>query len=97
MWVPGVLLSDFNEVDKAGTDYSALATDLLELLFKKELCAPDDYCCTISKGKTLLNQDLLRGIRCKFMYTISLGRQKCIIIMAILCLNFSAALHYDVL
>ena len=61
--------SDFNEVDKFGTEYNGLATDLLELLFKREMLTPEDYCCTQSKGKTLLNQELLRGIRCKLTYS----------------------------
>ena len=29
-----------NEIDKLGTDYNGLATDLLELLFKREMLTP---------------------------------------------------------
>ena len=66
VWIAGVSLSEFTEVDKFGTECKGLVTDLLELLFKSELLMPEDYCCTQIKGKTLFNQELLRGIRRKF-------------------------------
>ena len=43
VWVSGVTHSDFSEVDKLGSDYNGLGTELLELLFKKELLKPDNY------------------------------------------------------
>ena len=75
VWVSGVVQSDLNEIDKLGTDYNGLATDLLELLFKREMLTPDNYCCTQSKGKMLLNQELLRGIRRKLKNISVLSRR----------------------
>ena len=65
VWVSGVLQSDLNEIDKLGSDYNGLATDLLELLFEREMLNPDNYCCTQSKRKMLLSQELLSEIRHK--------------------------------
>ena len=35
-------------------------------LFKEVEEDPDHVCCTPSKGRQLLDQDLLNGIRCKY-------------------------------
>lgn len=48
IWVSGVVQSDLHEIDKLGTDYNGLATDLLKLLFKREMLTPDNCCCTQS-------------------------------------------------
>ena len=38
-------------------DYIDLSKKLLQLLFNKELSEPDNYCCTKSDGKQLLDQN----------------------------------------
>lgn len=68
----GVSYDDFVLADKQGGDYEVLATRLLELFFKTELLNPDDYCCTASKGKEMLDQERLRGIRCKLFHVKTL-------------------------
>ena len=68
VWVTDVNYTDFVAADKQGGDYEGLATKLLKLLFKTELSNPDEYCCIPSKGKEVLDQEKLRGIRCEYIY-----------------------------
>ena len=52
-------------------DYWQRAKKIFQLIFARELSErPDQVCCTHSEGKELLDQDLLKGIRCKCMYYI---------------------------
>ncbi len=47
-------------------DYESMAKKLFQLIFAKELDEkPKMICCTHSDGKQLLNQEHLKGIRCK--------------------------------
>lgn len=56
------------QLEKSAADYVSLAKLLLQAIFSKELEAAERWCCTKSKGRQLLDQDQLRGIRCKYMY-----------------------------
>ncbi len=50
-------------------DYESMAKKLFQLTFAKELDEkPKMICCTHSDGKQLLNQEHLKGIRCKCLY-----------------------------
>ncbi len=48
-------------------DYESMAKKLFQLIFAKELDEkPNMICCTHSEGKELLDQEQLKGIRCKY-------------------------------
>ena len=57
---------DILAAESSAGDYGQLANSLLDLVFKEELLTPNNYCCTASKGKELLNEERMKGIRSKF-------------------------------
>ena len=59
---------DILAAESSAGDYNQLANALLDIVFEEELQTPDKYCCTISKGKEMLNEDKMRGIRSKFVF-----------------------------
>ena len=54
------------DTEREARSYLGLAKKLHHLLFKEVEEDPDHVCCTPSKGRRLLDQDLLNGIRCKY-------------------------------
>lgn len=66
-WVPHSS-QEIKRLEDAATDYKALAISLFKLVFQSELSeCPDDICCTHSDGRSLIDQEKLRGIRCKLV------------------------------
>ena len=69
VWVPNLTETQLCNIESAASDPETLAMKLFQYIFKSELetlSKADDVCCTKSDGKRLLNQDYLRGIRCKY-------------------------------
>lgn len=62
---------DILAAESSAGDYNQLANALLDIVFKEELLTPDKYCCTSSKGKELLDEEKMRGIRSRFITTKS--------------------------
>ena len=54
---------DILAAESSAGDYNQLANALLDIVFEEELQTPDRYCCTTSKGKELLNEERMKGIR----------------------------------
>ncbi len=72
VFVPGITYKQL-EVAEMAMDYHSMSKKLLQLIFAKELEEkPDKICCTYSEGKELLDQEVLKGIRCKcnVMYVV---------------------------
>jgi len=66
--VPHISDQQIYAAEKASGNAEQLAMKLFLLVFKGALEEkPSAICCTESKGKELLNQDYLRGIRCRFV------------------------------
>ena len=59
---------DFLAAKSSAGDYTQLANALLDNVFEEELQTTDKYCCTSSKGKELLNEEKMRGIRSKSIF-----------------------------
>ena len=51
-------------------DVDPMAKKLFQTVFAEQLQYPDKICCTHSEGKKLLDQELLKGIRCTFIVDI---------------------------
>lgn len=67
VWVPNLTEVQLRIIESEASDPETLAMKLFQYIFKSELeTKADDVCCTKSDGKRLLNQDYLRGIRCKY-------------------------------
>ncbi len=62
--MPGLTYKQL-EIAETAADYDSMAKKLFQLIFASKLEVPDRICCTHSEGKQLLDQELLRGIRCE--------------------------------
>ena len=67
VWVPQLTKEKLREIELTNCeDEVSLAKGLFLNVFQEELATnPDLFCCTVAEGKQLLDQELLRGIRCK--------------------------------
>ena len=65
MWIDNVSQQHLEEAEKSATDYISLGKLLLQIIFSKELGEAESWCCTKSKGRKVLDQEKLHGIRCK--------------------------------
>jgi len=70
--VPQLQYKEVREIEDSSGDDLELAKKLFCMIFKEELRErPDKVCCTEAKDKVKLNQDYLKGIRCKLkLWTI---------------------------
>jgi len=70
VWIPHSL-QEIKHLECTTTDYKSLANKLFQLVCKTELneCPDSDVCCTYSDGENLIDQEKLRGIRCKYYYS----------------------------
>lgn len=69
MWI-SLDVDLLRSIEKRADSYSNMGVELLDLVYQSELKEPNNYCCTKSKGKELLDQTKLNGIRCKESYVI---------------------------
>ena len=67
VWVPQLTKEKLREIELTNCeDEVSLAKGLFLNVFQEELATNSDlFCCTVAEGKQLLDQELLRGIRCK--------------------------------
>jgi hypothetical protein len=65
VWIDSLSQQRLEEAEKSATDYISLGKLLLQIIFSKELEEAGKWCCTKSKGRQILDQEKLRGIRCK--------------------------------
>lgn len=70
--MPQLQYKEVREIEDSSGDDLELAKKLFCMIFKEELRErPDKVCCTEAKDKVKLNQDYLKGIRCKLkLWTI---------------------------
>ena len=73
VWVPQLSKEKLREIELTNCeDEMSLAKGLFLYVFQEELATDLDlFCCTVADGKQLLDQELLRGIRCKFPTQLS--------------------------
>lgn len=66
IWVPQLQYKEVGEIEDSSGDDLEIAKKLFCMIFKEELRErPDKVRCTETKDKVKLNQDYLKGIRCK--------------------------------
>ena len=65
VWIDNLSQQRLEEAEKSATDYISLGKLLMQIIFSKELEEAERWCCTKSKGRKILDQDKLRGIRGK--------------------------------
>ena len=67
VFVPGLNPRKVEEIENNSEDDADLARKLFRLVFEKELRKnPESVYCTEVDGKEQLNQEYLKGIRCKY-------------------------------
>ena len=68
VYAPNITASDVTRAEEGATDYATLGKKLLQVVFRNDLEErPHDICCTQSEGRELLDQQLLKGIRCELV------------------------------
>ena len=66
VYIPSITHEELASAEGDTGTYDKLAKRLLRIVFREELMNPHSVCCTPSEGRTLLNQEYLKGIRCKY-------------------------------
>ena len=68
VFVPHITHEEVAAAERDAGSYEKLAKKLLRIIFRDVLDRdPQSVCCTQSEGRTLLDQEYLKGIRCKFI------------------------------
>ena len=65
VYAQSITASDVTRAEEGATDYATLGKKLLPVVDLEE--RPHDICCTQSEGRELLDQQLLKGIRCELV------------------------------
>ena len=69
VFVPHITQEEVAAAEKDAGSYEKLVKNLLKIIFSDVFDRdPQSVCCTQSEGRTLLDQEYLKGIRCKFIF-----------------------------